>query len=243
VPSVDRNVTSAATVGGTLTCISACAFYGLWAPRTDSIHVAVPPRSRHLKHPLDGSAISSSQVAVILHWSGPRGANTSFVPGVLPIRDCLTEVLHCQSAEMSFAVIESALARRLITDSEIAWLIEAVPSRRRLLRLAGQDAGSGTESLFRYRMANLGISMRSQVAIEGVGRVDFVIGDRLIIEIDSEEHHGGRDHRLRDLDRDAVAVTLDYLPLRFDFAQVMSDWDAVASTVCAVVERGDHLNR
>ncbi|HEY4269409.1 MAG TPA: DUF559 domain-containing protein [Galbitalea sp.] len=90
-------------------------------------------------------------------------------------------------------------------------------------------------------MSLLGVLMRSQVEIPGVGWVDFVIGDRLIVEIDSREHHGGADNRLRDLERDSVAFALGYLPLRFDYSQIISDWDAVASTVCALIARGDHL--
>jgi very-short-patch-repair endonuclease len=111
-----------------------------------------------------------------------------------------------------------------------------------MLRMVGSLAGSGTESIFRYRMAALGVRMRSQVEIEGVGRVDFLVGDRLIVEIDSHEHHGSRAQRIRDLDRDAIAQVLDYLPLRFDYLQVIEDWDAVASTIFAVIHDRRHLN-
>ena len=157
------------------------------------------------------------------------------------MRECLVEVLHCQPDEMAFAVIESALAKRLIRDGDVTWLTRTVPSRRSLLRMVGPLAGSGTESIFRYRMASMGVRMRSQVEIEGVGRVDFLIGDRLIVEIDSHDHHGSRAQRVRDLDRDAVAQVLDYLPLRFDYLQVLSDWDAVASTVFAIIQDRRHL--
>jgi very-short-patch-repair endonuclease len=158
------------------------------------------------------------------------------------MRECLVEVLHCQPDEMGFAVVESALAKRLIRDADVTWLTKIVPSRRLLLSMAGPLAGSGTESIFRYRMAAMGVRMRSQVEIDGIGRVDFLIGDRLIVEIDSHEHHGSRAQRIRDLDRDAVAHVLDYLPLRFDYLQVLSDWDAVATTVLAIIQEGRHLN-
>ena len=46
------------------------------------------------------------------------------------------------------------------------------------------------------------------MAIPGVGVVDFVIGDCLILEADGETH-GGR-NRHRDLVRDAIAMALGF---------------------------------
>ena len=242
LPAANPAVVAAARVGGTLTCVSGCGFHGAWMPPDAGLHVAVPEGSRHLKHPVDGSPIRSDVSGLTVHWNGSVPRDASFQPGVRPMRECLVEVLHCQPDEMGFAVVESALAKRLIRDADVTWLTKAVPSRRPLLGMAGPLAGSGTESIFRYRMAAMGVRMRSQVEIDGIGRVDFVIGDRLIVEIDSHEHHGSRAQRIRDLDRDAVAQVLDFLPLRFDYLQVLSDWDAVASTVLAIIQEGRHLN-
>lgn len=242
LPTAHPLLVEAARVGGSLTCISGCALRGSWLPPGAALHVAVPNGSRHLKNPIDGLPIRGSGPALVVHWSGPSGNTSSFVAGALSMRECLVEVLHCQPADLAFAIVESALTCRLISAADIAWLVAVVPSRRRLLQLAGAVAGSGTESLFRFRMFRLGILMRSQVDIAGVGRVDFLIGDRLIVEIDSTEHHAGRENRLRDLDRDAVAHSFGFVPLRFDYLQVMDDWEFVASTVLAIVERGDHLS-
>ena len=106
---------------------------------------------------------------------------------------------------------------------------------------ARAHADSGSESLFRFRMARLGILLQSQVEISGVGRVDFLIGHRLIVEIDSRTHHGGFAQRLRDLDRDAIATALGYHCLRFDYQQVLHDWATVEAAVLAIVECGGHL--
>jgi very-short-patch-repair endonuclease len=243
LPSVNPLVVAAATVGGSLTCVSGCQFYGAWLPPDAGLHVAVPKRSRHLKHPLNGLPVVGTAPGLTIHWSGPVGLGASFAAGALPIRECLVEVLHCQPPDFAFAILESLLANRALGMADVEWLSTEVPSRRLLLRRARSDAGSGTESLFRYRMSRLGIEMQSQVEVDGVGRVDFVIGDRLIVEIDSRQHHGERAQRIRDLDRDAAAHALGYLPLRFDYIQVTSDWDAVASTVLAITNRGDHLSQ
>ncbi len=240
---VDERLVRAARVGGSLTCVSACAYYGGWLPPSARLHVAVPGGSRHLKHPRTGSPIIGTDADVVVHWNGAAGPDSSFTPGVLPAREAFVEVLRCQSTEFAFAVAESLMANRILGAEDLAWLALAAPIALPLLKLVRCDAGAGSESLFRFRMALLGIRMRSQVDIPGVGRVDFLIGDRLIIEIDSREHHSGAENRLRDLDRDSVAFALGYLPLRFDYSQIMTDWDAVASTVCAIIERREHLAR
>jgi very-short-patch-repair endonuclease len=238
----NSGIVEATRVGGTLACVSGCAFHGTWMPPNAGLHVAVPAGSRHLKNPISGSPIRGSGGQLTVHWTGPVPADASFQPGVMSILECLADVLRCQPPEFAFAIVESALANQLIDTRQLQSLTELVPSRRPLLRMAEPLAGSGTESIFRYRMAEMGIRMRSQVDIAGVGRVDFLIGDRLIVEVDSRQNHGSPEQRIRDLDRDAVAHVLDYIPLRFDYVQVLTDWEAVASTVLAIVSEQRHLN-
>lgn len=56
--------------------------------------------------------------------------------------------------------------------------------------------------------------LRTQVSIDRVGEVDFLIGDRLIIECDGKENHDGNSQRHKDLLRDAAAAALGYETLR-----------------------------
>ncbi|MDX2377442.1 DUF559 domain-containing protein [Microbacterium sp. LRZ72] len=74
--------------------------------------------------------------------------------------------------------------------------------------------------------------------IPGVGVVDFVVGDRLILEADGDTHAGEGRHR--DLVRDAVATTLGFITLRFDSAMILHEWGLVEAAVLAAVERGAH---
>jgi very-short-patch-repair endonuclease len=71
--------------------------------------------------------------------------------------------------------------------------------------------------------------------------VDLLIGDSLIVEIDSETHHGKPEARRRDLQRDAVAAALDFETLRFDYTSVMFDWPFVTAMVESVVARDGHV--
>ncbi|MFP3786296.1 hypothetical protein, partial [Burkholderia sp. SIMBA_024] len=119
--------------------------------------------------------------------------------------------LRCAGDEAFFAAYESALRLRLLTNAARARLSAMIPaSARWLIRLARTDADSGLESILRLRLYVIGIRIDCQISIQGVGRVDFVIGDRLILEVDGKENHDGTTMRHKDLARDAAASALGY---------------------------------
>jgi very-short-patch-repair endonuclease len=98
-------------------------------------------------------------------------------------------------------------------------------------------------------MHHVGVLMTSQVLIDGAGEVDFVIGDRLIIEADGKENHDDDpsrpaplvSRRHKDLVRDATAAALGYETLRFDYALIVHDWPVVEAAILAKVGAGAHL--
>ncbi|GAA4779371.1 hypothetical protein GCM10023351_25500 [Microbacterium gilvum] len=73
--------------------------------------------------------------------------------------------------------------------------------------------------------------MRSQVVIDGVGRVDFVLGSGIILEVDGRGNHDGAVMRHKDLVRDANAAARGYITLRFDYALVLYDWPLVEAAI------------
>ena len=109
--------------------------------------------------------------------------------------------------------------------------------QRRLVDAARSDSESGLESLLRIRLLRMGIVLRCQVRIRTVGRVDFVVGDRIILEVDGRENHDGESHRHRDLVRDANAAALGYRTLRFDYALVIHDWPRVERAIVGALRR------
>lgn len=70
-----------------------------------------------------------------------------------------------------------------------------------------------------------------------VGRVDFVIEDRIILEADGKVNHASSTQRHRDLSRDAVASRLGYETLRFDYALIIHEWDTVIAAITAALAR------
>jgi very-short-patch-repair endonuclease len=83
----------------------------------------------------------------------------------------------------------------------------------------------------------LGIALECQVEIPTVGRVDFVIAGRLILEADGRENHESGTKRHDDRVRDAAASVLGYETLRFDYAQIVHDWQSVEAAIIAAVVR------
>jgi len=105
---------------------------------------------------------------------------------------------------------------------------------RDAIAFACKDSESGLESLLRWRLRRHGLRLRAQVTILAVGRVDFLIGDRLILEVDGRLGHVDGD-RHKDLVRDANAALWGFSSLRFDYAMVVHDWDLVERAILAAL--------
>lgn len=93
----------------------------------------------------------------------------------------------------------------------------------------------------RVRLQGLGIEPRLQVRIPGVGRVDLLIGTRLVVEVDGRAYHSDPQDFERDRTRDARLSIRGYRVLRFSYQQVMSRWGEVKGAILAALARGDHL--
>lgn len=235
-------VREAARHGGALSCTAAARHRGLWVldEDTDTPHVWLHAGA-HV-HPHDGCRC-------ITHWQHDRTDEDPPPPlraldafGVADVPQTLVHILRCGGLEGFFVTFESALHNGLITRAGIAWLRTQVDaSARAAMELAQTDAESGLESLVRWRLRGSGLRIRSQVNIAAVGRVDFLIGDRLIIEVDGRLNHDEEGDRHKDRMRDANAAAWGYVTLRFDYAQVVHDWPLVLEAIRAQVEAGNHL--
>jgi len=228
-PGTHPLLIAAARHGGSPACVTAASIRGLWVLDPAGVHVLMGTDGHVLRSHLDCTCVE--------HWDGPRLERGR----MLNIAECLPQIAHCQGAEAFFVSLESALALHRLHPSQVMAMAAALPPAvRRILPLARTDSGSGTESLFFLRMRRHRLPMTSQPAHPAGGRSDFRIGERLLIEIDSEAHHGGTVQRRRDLERDAAAALCGFETLRFDYAQVRGDWDMVEQVVLAKGAAGDH---
>lgn len=225
----------AARIGGQLACSSAAGRLGMWEPVIRATHVCVPANAARLRSPTSYRTRLGGGMPVEVHWTGldPLGSRTL----VGPLR-CIEQIAACEAPEVALAVAESALHRGVLGMVDRQAALSALPRRiRRLLSDAGRGSESGTESVFRYRIGRAGVAVRQQVRIGGV-RVDCLIGERLIVEIDSRRFHTDA---TADRARDALLSALGYRVLRFDYFLVMEQWASVEAAVLAAIARGDHL--
>lgn len=225
LPTTHADIVTAAEHGGALTCAAALRALGVWVlPDPDGeIHVWMGRSGRH--HRQEGCSCTT-------HYSPGRAEL-----GLAPVVACLIHAFRCLGEEAFFASYESAWNLRLIGAHDRSRIRRELPSAAGwLLDLARPDAQSGLESLLRLRLHLLGIRLDCQVRIPGVGRVDFVVAGRIILEADGKENHTHA-KRHADLQRDAAASALGYETLRFDYAMIVHDWPAVVAAILPALGR------
>ena len=236
LPDLAEPLQRAARVGGRLSCVTAAIELGLWVPSgPELLHVSVRRSACQLRTS-DNYRLRLAERrdhGVVIHWHDDRLAGSR---AMVDATTAIEVLCRCQSAEFAFVVCESARNSRMLTA--LAWesVLRDLPvAKGRALARAGSLSQSGTESMFAYRMTRLGVHFRQQVQL-GVDRVDFLIGERLVIEIDSLKHHDPT----QDCIRDARLSILGYRVLRFMYSQVTGQWGTVRDSVFAAMSRGDH---
>jgi very-short-patch-repair endonuclease len=222
---------AAARVGGAAACVTAARLHGIWVPPDDGcLHVAVRPSSSRLRNPL-GLAEPLDRTAVTVHWTDPRTRALQALP------EAIATAARCRGPETAFVLLESAMHKRLVGRGERALLNTIAPGWFRAWSAhASGRSESGTESLLKLLLISMGLPFAQQVDIADVGRVDFVVGQRLVIEVDSRAHHSDP---YRDRKRDAVLSARGFRTLRFMYAQVVYERAEVEASVAAAVARGD----
>jgi very-short-patch-repair endonuclease len=227
--STDHRIAAAVAAGGAAACATSLAVHGVWATTQTGLHVA---------RPIGGIGGTNT----IGHRMGAIDDPTWCLE---PIKRAIARVIRCAPFDEAIAAIDSALH----LSGSLGWgfdradlidVLAAAPRRyRRMLDRVDPRAESGLESLVRVRLRSLGITATPQVSIDGVGRVDLLVGDRLVIETDGKAHHLG-ERFAHDRRRDAELLRRGYLVLRLTWASVLFDWPDTEALVLEVVRRGDH---
>lgn len=225
LPDADRTVVGAVARGVLISCVSGAARLGLWVPEKPKLHVAARPNAARVAMPAH----------VTVHWSrpvAPRDPDAT-IDGLVNI---LALVAQCQPREIALVIWESALNRGLIDRTELA-RFELPPVARGLVADARPFADSGLETIFITRLRWLGVSMLPQAWVHE-RRVDVLIGERLVIQIDGASHTGPQ--RTADIDHDAQLMLRGFHVLRFSYEQIMERWNDVQAVVMEAVAQGIH---
>ena len=236
---LDPSIVQALRVGGRLGCTSAAKYHGLWV-RSARLHVDVAPGAARLRDPHDRRRRTGRHPVHLLdvHWSDARTGGDRLAGDVL---SALMGMAMCEPPERVVAAVDSALRGGLITTAAWTTATARLPRRlRRLLARVDPKSESITESVARFRLQALGIRTRQQVEVNGVGFVDLLIGDALVIELDGKEWHDDEDRFEKDRRRDALLSIRGYRVLRFSYKQVFERWSEVRAAIEASIGRNDH---
>lgn len=222
-PDVDRATSIAVRAGGRLGCVSELRRRGIWVRDDDTVHV-------HLAR----SAACPTADGVRIHWRR-LFAMPPTDAGRVGILDALLVATTCLPRLEAIAALDSALNSRLVGWSELRATIGATRHGRRLLDLVDPRAQSGIESIVRVALRDLGLRVRSQVRYVGIGIVDLLVEDHIVVELDGAAFHDGGPVSSRDRRRDALHAAAGRTPLRFRYSQVMFDLPQVCAAIVGAV--------
>jgi len=221
---------TAAAVGGRVGCLTGLRDHGVWVPPTTHPHLIVARWS--------GAARTGAQHELPRDGAWPRHAMT------YDVVECLRQVLRHHDVETGLIVSESACQLGIVSEQTIATLISECPPRR-AAQYARFDprSESGTETRVRLHLQRAGYRVRPQASIAGVGRVDLLVGESLVIECDSRAHHTGEEHYRSDRARDLRAVALGYQVVRLTWEQVFLDWPGTCELLAALLSTRRYRRR
>jgi very-short-patch-repair endonuclease len=225
VPGVPSALHSAVAAGGRLGCVSALAWHGVWTLQR-ATHVCIPRGAHRAPTPQ------------VTHWRRMQRLSPATI--VEPAAEAFDQFSRCGTDREIVVAADSALHCGVLSESDVAEVLGRTRRGRRLLSRVDSRAESGTETLMRLGLRARGIRVRSQVTIPGVGRVDFVIGDRLVVEVDGRTWHDTESTFESDRRRDAALVALGYIVMRFSYRRVMDELDAAVGEILAVIHRREH---
>lgn len=225
LPEADPEFVAARRSRALLTCVSACRRYGLWM-----LHEPSKPHYWLSNGRRSGSFVS--------HRSGLVQRPSQEPVASLP--DVLLHSLLCLPALESLVMVESAVSRG---DIEVQWLLRHLRGSRcgkarDVLAKVEVGADSLLETLARVLFRDAGIRVETQVWIDGIGRVDFLLEGFLIVELDGLAFHLDPRQFKKDRRRDNAAIRRGLLVLRYFYDDVVHAPQAMLDEVREVLRTG-----
>jgi very-short-patch-repair endonuclease len=215
-------LTTAVASGGRLTCVSAAPVYGLWTlNKPASVHVS---RS----HP--------SNTPGLKDHGRPTHPRHAWLP-VVGLADVLLHALHCLPEFEALVMVQSAVGGGNIS---LEFLFAKCQGRRNgkarsVLEQVIPRADSLLEVLANAHFARAGLRVRRHVFIPGVGEVDFLVEDCLVVETDGSTHFEPRSVK-RDQRRNNRSIIDGYLVLRYYYDDVVHAPEVMVAEVQAVLK-------
>jgi very-short-patch-repair endonuclease len=235
-PALPWQAKRAVRVGGVADCITAAALWGLPVPPDSHrvLHVHVAEHEGPLRHNRDRTWVLRSvedDGEVKVHRGVRREPTVEARSGLV---DTLLVLAGCVPLDWFVAALDAARhvprgGRPLLDDDDYKRLIAQMPSRlSSVVDLVDAGAESCLETLLRLGMLRRGIApVALQAQVHPRHRVDFLVGDRLVVEADGEAFHDAEADRIRD----AELVAQGYFVLRFSYLRIVTELDAVLDEI------------
>jgi very-short-patch-repair endonuclease len=235
------------------TCMSALEHHGVWIPPFEGIHLTCPrgrvtsaakrilqdwERPFDREESLSSSGEGDSRAPVVLH-PGLRAWPDD--EPVVPVLVALAHAGRCVGPLEALIVFESVLREKKASKDALVQVQAGLPQRVRNAKgPIRRSAGSGTETKVRRALELEQVDVTPQWHIDGVGFVDLLVGERLVIECDSRAHHTGRTAYQRDRLRDQVLTSLGYIHVRLTWEQVFLEWERTLAYLRGLIAAGLH---
>ncbi|MFC5369439.1 hypothetical protein [Arcanobacterium bovis] len=176
VDNADPAVVTAIRLGARIGCLSACKHYGIWVERDAGLHLEVS-KSRPQPIRLDKFVKSRHVSAVYGKVYTHRVRRLSPYP-ICSFEEAIEHVLRCHNRETCFITLESAINQgiMLLSDARTA-LTNHGTKKTALSKYLSASSESGSESRVRLFFLLRKVKVEAQVHIEGVGRVDLLVGN------------------------------------------------------------------
>ena len=204
-----------------LTCVSASPFYGLWNLReSGALHLSC------------GNGVPKANV---VDHSACRHPAHPYLP-VAGLADVLLHALRCLPELEALVMVQAAVSQGSIT---VDFLRRKLPGNRNgaarsVLDLVIPRADSLTEVLARTHFIRAGLMVRMHAEVPGVGEVDCLIEDCLLVELDGGSHMEPRQVK-KDQRRNNAALGAGLLPLRYYYDDVVHHPERMVAQVLAVL--------
>lgn len=205
-----------------LTCVSAAPVYQLWTLQKPALVHLSPGHKRSVP-----GTVTHGRTRLQVHPSGP----------VAGLADVLIHALHCCPTLEALVMVQCAAQRGDVT---LDFLRSKLPGNRNGRARAVLDfviprADSILEVLADYHFRQAGLSVCRHVELDGVGEVDFLVEDCLVVETDGQNHLEPKQVR-KDRVRNNATVVGGRLCLRFSYADVVHHPGRMVAQVLAVLE-------
>lgn len=206
-----------------LTCVSAAPAYQLWTMADPAVVHLSPGHKRTVP-----GTVTHGRIRHPVHPSLP----------VAGLADVLIHALHCLPLLDALVMVQCAAQRGDVT---VGFLRSKLPGNRNARARSVLDhvilrADSVLEVLANYHFRNAGLHVRRHVELHGVGEVDFLIEDCLVVETDGATHLEPKQVR-KDRARNNATVVGGHLCLRFSYADVVHRPEQMVAQVLAVLEQ------